>query len=200
MPIADGAQLGGRPPPGDCPSACWRLAWIAGNPYGRRRRAGGPGPPWSRSGRPSPTPQHRQPGTQRGLDPGPRSYRSASAQTACRPSPKTHSAWASPAMAPRYGPGTGCRSTPGVIPPTPSLRGVNRCQQRRQLRPLLVGDLESSLHGRLLPHHLYPTQTHQRSEKHALGELWCQGRGYSDAGLPAIAFDRPPQLAFQAVV
>jgi hypothetical protein len=198
MPIADGVQLGGRPPPGDCPSACWRLAWIAGNPYGRRRRAGGPGPPWSRSGRPSPTPQHRQPGTQRGLDRGPGPIGLPARKPLVDHLPRPIALGKS-RHAPRYGPGTGCRSTPGVIPPTPSLRGVNRCQQRRQLRPLLVG-VESSLHGWLLPHHLYPTQTHQRSEKHALGELWCQGRGYSDAGLPAIAFDRPPQLAFQAVV
>jgi hypothetical protein len=31
------------------------------------------------------------------------------------------------------------------------------------------------------------------------GELWCQSRDYIDAGLPAIAFHRPPQLAFRAV-
>jgi hypothetical protein len=198
MPIADSAQLGGRPPPGDRPSACWRLAWIAGNPYGRRRRAGGPGPPWSRSGRPSPTPQHRQPGTQRGLDRGPGPIGLPARKPLVDHLPRPIALGKS-RHAPRYGPGTGCRSTPGVIPPTPSLRGVNRCQQRRQLRPLLVG-VESSLHGRLLPHHLHPTQTHQRSEKHALRELWCQSRGYSDASLPAIAFDRPPQLAFQAVM
>src|SRR4029453_14718311 len=59
-------------PPRERPSACWRLAWIDEIPLcGPRRRAGGPGPPSSRSGRPSPAPQPHRPGPQRGLDPGP---------------------------------------------------------------------------------------------------------------------------------
>jgi site-specific DNA recombinase len=40
---------------------------------------------------------------------GPRSRRSASARTACRPSPRAHSARAGPARAPRCGPATSCR-------------------------------------------------------------------------------------------
>jgi dienelactone hydrolase len=35
----------------------------------------------------------------------------------------------------------------------------------------LVGELESSVHSRLLPQHPLPTQTHHRSEKHALDLL-----------------------------
>jgi hypothetical protein len=154
------------PRPVTAPAPAGGLPGSRGTPTGGRRRAGGPGPPWSRSGRPSPTPQHRQPGTQRGLDRGPGPIGLPARKPLVDHLPRPIALGKS-RHAPRYGPGTGCRSTPGVIPPTPSLRGVNRCQQRRQLRPLLVG-VESSLHGRLLPHHLHPTQTHQRSEKHAL--------------------------------
>ena len=59
------------PRPVTAPAPAGGLPGSRGTPTGGRRRAGGPGPPWSRSGRPSPTPQHRQPGTQRGLDRGP---------------------------------------------------------------------------------------------------------------------------------
>ena len=56
-----------------------------------------------------------------------------------------------------------------VVPPTPTPLGRHRWQQRCRPLPLVIGDLESSVHGQLLPHHLHPTQTHHRSEKHALG-------------------------------
>jgi hypothetical protein len=78
--ITDGVELG-RQPPRDRPSACCRLAWIEPSPLcGRRRRAGGRAPRWSRSGRPSPAPQHRRPGCARPPRSVPRSHRFASVQ------------------------------------------------------------------------------------------------------------------------
>src|SRR4029450_9038909 len=47
-----------------------------------------------------------------------------------------------------------------VIPPAPTpLRG-HRWQQGRQPRPLLVGELESPVHARLLPHLCPRPKTH----------------------------------------
>jgi hypothetical protein len=55
-----------------------------------------------------------------------------------------------------------------VIPPAPTPLGCDGGQQGRQPLPFVVGELESPVHGALLPHDLHPTQTHQRSKKHAL--------------------------------
>ena len=97
-------------PPRERPSACWRLAWIGAFPFSwRRRRAGGPGPRWSRSGRPSPAGRLHPPGRARLPRPWPRSRRSASARTACRPSARARSARAGPAMGFRCAHETGCR-------------------------------------------------------------------------------------------
>src|SRR4030095_15015067 len=46
-----------------------------------------------------------------------------------------------------------------VISPPPTPPGRHRWQQRRQSFPLLVGNLESSAHARLLPHRFGSTQT-----------------------------------------
>ncbi len=159
-------------PPRDRPSACWRLAWIDGSPLcGPRRRAGGRAPRWSQSGRPSPTPQPHLPGPARRPRCGPRCHRSANAQPACPRSPRDRTARAGPATAPRCGPEPAAVEDLAVIPPASTTLGRHRWQQGCQSRPLIVGDLESPVHARLLPHHLHPTQTHQRSEKHALAAI-----------------------------
>jgi hypothetical protein len=75
-----------------------------------------------------------------------------------------------------------------VVAPAPTPLGRHRRQQRRQQRPLLVGDLESPVHGRLLPHHLDPTQPHQRSEKHALA-LGRFAEEAEDLRQPAVGID-----------
>ena len=55
-----------------------------------------------------------------------------------------------------------------VVPPPPTpLRG-HRWQQRGQPRPLRIGDLKSSVHGRLLPEGRPAAQLANRSGKHAL--------------------------------
>jgi hypothetical protein len=107
--VADGVELGGQPAR-DRPSACCRFAWIDASPLcGPQQRAGGRGPRWSQSGRPSPAPQHRRPGYAARPRSAPRCHRSASARTACTRSPRGRTARAGPATARRYGPGTGCR-------------------------------------------------------------------------------------------
>jgi hypothetical protein len=55
-----------------------------------------------------------------------------------------------------------------VVPPTPTPPRRHRWQQRRQPLPLFVGDLESPVHGQLLPHQLHPTKLTHRSKKHTL--------------------------------
>jgi hypothetical protein len=107
-PVADGVELGGQPTR-DRPSACWRLAWIEVPPLRPRRRAGGPGPRWRRSGHPSPAHRQRRPRSARWPRPWPRFRRSASARTACRPSPLVRTARAGPATALRCARGTRCR-------------------------------------------------------------------------------------------
>src|SRR4029453_11888181 len=101
-------------PPRDRPSAWARLAWIEGSPpSGRRRRAGAPGPRSSRSGRPSPPSPPHPPECAGWPGCGPRSRRSASARTACTPSPTARTARADPPTAPPSAPGTRCRRGPG---------------------------------------------------------------------------------------
>src|SRR4029450_7870271 len=65
-----------------------------------------------------------------------------------------------PPRHPAAGPAQDAGADLPVPPPAPApLRG-HRWQQGRQPRPLLVGELESPVHARLLPHHLPSTQTH----------------------------------------
>jgi hypothetical protein len=135
-------------PPRDRPNACWRHAWIdAIPPCGHRRRAGGPGPRWSRSGRPSPAPRPHPPGCATPPRCGPRCHRSAGARTAYRPSPRAHSARADPATAPAAHPEQDAVEDLAVIPPAPTTLGRHRGQQRRKPLPLLVGDLKSPVHA-----------------------------------------------------
>jgi hypothetical protein len=70
-----------------------------------------------------------------------------------------------------------------VFPPAPTPLGCHRWQQGRQPLPFVVGELESPVHGQLLPHDLHPTQTHQRSKKHALATLVGDAAG-RDQGYP----------------
>jgi hypothetical protein len=73
-----------------------------------------------------------------------------------------------------------------VIPPAPTPPRRHRWQQGREPRPLLVNDLESPVHGQLLPHHLHPTQTHptiRETRPTGRRRRWSAGRG------------RPPQAA-----
>jgi hypothetical protein len=73
-----------------------------------------------------------------------------------------------------------------VISPTPTSPGRHRWQQRRQPLPLLVGDLKSPVHARLLPHHPHPTQTTYLSKKHALGDPTAAHIWYEAALKPAL--------------
>jgi hypothetical protein len=59
----------------------------------------------------------------------------------------------------RCTPGTGAVEDLAVVPPAPTPPRRHRWQQGRQPRPFLVGEFESSVHGRLLPHQPRPTQT-----------------------------------------
>ena len=156
-------------PPRDRPSACWRLAWIGGSPRcGLQRRAGGPGPRWRRSGRPSPAPQPHRPGRARPPRCGPRCRRFASARTACRPSPRAIALGQVPPGHPAPHPEHNAMKDLAVIPPAPTPPGCHRWQQGRQPSPFVVGDLKSPVHGGLLPERRRPAQLPNRSEKHAL--------------------------------
>jgi hypothetical protein len=147
-------------PPRDRPSACWRLAWIGGSPpCERRRHAGGPGPRWSRPGQPSPTPRRHPPGCARPPRCGPRSHRLPAREPLVDRLPGPIARRQVPPGHPGTGPEQDAVEYLAVIPPAAAPLRPGRGQQRRQPLPLLVSELESPVHTRLLPHRLPSTQT-----------------------------------------
>jgi hypothetical protein len=166
-------------PPRDRPSACCRVAWIGEIPlFWRRRRAGGlPGSrrsPFAGPGGvlvsaddagvdlgvPVQLAGRVGLGVQGGLDPGPGPVGLPAGEPLVDRLPGTIALGQVPPRHSGPDPEQDAVEDLAMITPAPTPFRLGRGQQRRQPLPLLVGELKSSVHARLLPHPLPSTQTH----------------------------------------